>query len=217
MMSNQIVTLLKYNIRILFRPGYIVGIMLYCLIPFLFSMERLVQDELFAISEQIFILPGIFLMAGIMTVEKDVNIQEITSQMQVKSIHVYMIRYVVTGMIIICGIVGLFIYSSLMGSEYPMFQGVFSAIAGSMFIGTLALAMTLIFQKVSVSYLAVVAYYFFEYSTQGHYTGSFYLFSLLTDQWLNKMNLVVLTLVLNLFIYVYLHIKLNHTIKMKIG
>lgn len=195
--------LIKYNAKILNKINIAIGILYASLIPVIFNLKWLNAKEMAEINEFYISILGIILLTWITEIEFEEGVIEIISAKKISKslIFLYRLLLVIVIMGILISILNIFaIYQGSVFNFKEMFIG---SIVTGLFLGILGITFTNLSKNLIAGYLITFAYYIMEFSTKGKYTQELYLFSLTTERFTAKYNLIgiiVFMVIINLFV-----------------
>lgn len=201
--------LIKYNIKILLTPSYLVGWLFLLCLPFFFNFRLLSEMELARISEQIFILVGVIWFCNLLNHEQSMHMTDLVYQMPVQQSVVFVIRLLFMIFSMIVAFTMLLCIAYIQGSIFNFLKLLLSSIIGSLTLGMVSLLFAQLLQEIAIGYLISFAYYYLELSTKGAYTKYFYLFGLLSKIPYNKVLLMIECLVLFVINWIILRFRIN--------
>ncbi|GAB6087591.1 hypothetical protein [Alkaliphilus crotonatoxidans] len=185
----QLWQITKINVRHNFLPYFLLSILLLMLTPILFGVSNL-DTQASAVPLEIFVsLLGIILLTPIFHPEEDDQIEQVVASKYVGLVYVYIIR-IVYSLIILILLIGLFIlYMGLQNCNItPQLFG--GTIVTAMLLGSLGMLAASVSKNIAVSYMVPVVYYLLNL-TGGRNLGSFYLFSMMTQEYRAKLFLFI--------------------------
>lgn len=189
-------SLIKYNIKILMSPSYFIGWLFLLCLPFILNFRLLEQVELARISEQGFILVGVIWVSGLLNYEQAAHVGDLVNQMRVKITLIFIIRLLFMIFNMIIAFTMLLFIAHIQGSVFNFGKLLFGSIIGAFMLGMISLLFFQLTKEISVGYLMSFAYYYFELSTKGEYTKYFYLYGLLSGIPYNKLLLMGVSIIL---------------------
>jgi hypothetical protein len=182
--------LIWYNIKISLDWNVAAAFALMLLAPFIFSFDLLEYKEVAKVSELYFSITGIILFAYIGNIENQEHTNELVNVRALPHVLVLLIRILLVTLFILLMLTSILSFAKLRDSVFPLWEMTAGAFISAAFLGSIAYTLTNLTNQVSSGYIMAFAYYLMEYTTKGKYTGSFYLFSLMKQDFAPKYYLL---------------------------
>lgn len=189
-MALRILRLTWYNIKILLDWNIAAAFALMLLAPFIFSFDLLQYKEVAKISELYFSIIGIILFANLGNKENQEQVAELVNVRAVPQAFILLIRMLMVSLLIFMMIASILYFAKLRGAVFPLWEMTAGVLISAVSLGSIAYTLTNFTNRVSSGYMIAFAYYLMEYTTKGKYTGSFYLFSLVKQDFMPKYYLM---------------------------
>lgn len=188
--------LIKYNLKLIVTPSYVIGWFFLLCLPFIFSFNLLTEPEMTRITESVFILVGIIWYCNLANHEKSMSIKDLVFQMPVKQSFILVMRMFIILASMIIGFSLLLILAKVQGASFNFFKLLSGSIVSSLTLGLLSLMIAQLTNEIAIGYIVSFAYYYMELTTKGALTIYFYLFGLIYEIPYNKILLLGVCLVL---------------------
>lgn len=186
----------KIQIKILFFKLIPIAAALFSLSVIFISMKNLGPSDSANVLERITGLAGIILIAPLCYPEEKGNIMEILMIKRIRPMTVYTVRLVIGALL--TGLVA-FVLIVIMRSgncSFPLGHFFIGTIASSFFIGAVGFCISAVTYNTAAGILTSTAYFIFNMFT-GDKIGVFYLFSLSTGSYKEKVILGIAGIILS--------------------
>ncbi|MBU3175227.1 ABC transporter permease [Clostridium estertheticum] len=201
---RNILQISKVNLRIAFQNNILFSIVLLISTPIIFSITNLDFSMAAKICEQFIVIIGVVILVPIFTPEEDENIKETVNAKAISPIFVYMIR-ILLSVILLVSLIALFVNILIyLGGTFTSGRLIMGTFVSALFLGGLGLFVASLTENVSIGYMIPIVYFVFNIMTKGIYTKNLFLFSLMNNSFKEKYYLLVAAVVLiisSLFVY----------------
>jgi len=156
------------------------------------------------ICEQFVVIIGVVILVPIFTPEEDENIKETINAKSISPILVYIIRILIS-IILLISLIALFVNILIyFGGTFTSGRLIMGTFVSALFLGGLGLFVATLTENVSIGYMIPIVYFVFDIMTKGKYTKNLFLFSLMNNSIKEKYYLflaAVVLIILSLLVY----------------
>jgi hypothetical protein len=189
-------SVIKYNIKILFGLNLLAAIALVVLTPFFFSLKLLSPIEMAKVGELYLSIVGILLFPFLINIEERDNVYELIIIKRTPHVYIFILRLIIFTLITLLMFQGIASLAEFQGSSFITFEFTSGVGISALFLGMIGITVVNLTNELSAGYLSSFAYFVFEWFTKGKYTKDFYLQSLLIGSFNEKYNILALSIVL---------------------
>jgi hypothetical protein len=189
-------SVLKYNIKILFGLNLLAAIILVVLTPLFFSLKLLPLMEMAKVGELYLSIVGIMLFPFLINIEERDHINELVFIKRTSHVYIFIVRFIIFTFIALLMFLGIASFAEFQGSSFKIFEFTAGVGISALFLGVIGMTVVNITNELSAGYLISFAYFVFELLTKGKYTKDFYLQSLLKGSFNEKYYILAVTIVL---------------------
>lgn len=204
-MVSRLSKLIWYNTRILLDWNAAAAFVLMVLAPFIFSFDLLKYKEVAKVAELYFPITGIILFTYIGGIENHEHAAELVNIRTVPHVLVLVGRMLLAACFIIAMIASVLYYAKLKDAVFPFWEITAGTTITAVFLGSIAFTSGNLTNQTSAGYIMAFAYYLMEYASKGNYTGKFYLFSLMKQDFTPKYYLLAAAISIFILNLIYIH------------
>lgn len=178
---------LKYNLY----PHLLLSVLLLFLSPFLMGVENLDAIKTARVLEMYVALIGIILLTPVFLPEQNKEIRDLTEAKYVSATYVTIIRVleaVICLSILIAADILILVKNNCVFSVTYYFLG---TLAEAFFLGAMGLFTYAVFDQIAIAYMLPLMYYILCFGAGGKYLKNFYLFSMQSGSYREKVYLAV--------------------------
>ncbi|MPQ31871.1 ABC transporter permease [Clostridium estertheticum] len=148
------------------------------------------------ICEQFTVMIGVVIIVPIFTPEENNNIKETVNAKAISSIFVYIIR-ILLSVILLVSLIALFVNILIyLGGTVTSGRLIMGTFVSALFLGGLGLFVASLTENISIGYMIPIVYFVLDIMTKGKYTKNLFLFSLMNNSFKEKYYLLVAAVVL---------------------
>lgn len=168
--------------------GHILAAVLFCLFaPLVVGMEALDARQSAQVMEMYLSLIGIILLVPLFLPDQNRNIRDVIASKETPVIYLHLIR-LLEGLFVLTVLVLGFLFWMRQGEcSFDFLKGFWGTLANGLFMGGLGICLYGLFDNLPVAYMIPMIYYICNYGGGSKYLGPFYLFSMMTGNYSQKI------------------------------
>lgn len=179
--------------NVLLSLGYVLAML------FMINKDNLLEEWIVVIVEEFMSPIGIILFAKIAIVEYESKMNEFTYTKVYPYWRIVLTRIIIVSIELLAIIsAGLCILKTL-GGEFEFLKILFGGFVTSFYLGVIAILFAYVAKRIEIGYLVPFLYYFLEIFSKGKYTRNLYLFGMVTGDYVSKVKLFMISIILTIF------------------
>ncbi|MDB0440235.1 ABC transporter permease [Clostridioides difficile] len=161
-----------------------------CLIPFIQGIANLDSVSAAICLENYVVIIGIIMLVPIFYLEQSKEIDEIVSSKSVSQVVIQLIRLIMSIISMIVLIAGFVLVLKHLGGGFPIFKYIVGSFASAMFIGSLGMLFSNLFNNTIIGYMVSIGYLILNMMTKDKYVGNFFIMSMSRESFDEKYWLI---------------------------
>ncbi|MCC0632063.1 ABC transporter permease [Clostridioides sp. ZZV15-6388] len=188
--------LIKENFKLSTLINLICSIGMLCLIPFIQGVANLDSVSAAICLENYVVIVGIIMLVPIFYLEQSKEIDEIVSSKSVSQVVIQLIRIIMSIISMLVLITGFVLVLKHLGGNFPIFKYIVGSFASAMFIGSLGMLFSNLFNNTIIGYMVSIGYLILNMMTRDKYVGNFFIMSMSRGSFDEKYWLICGSIVL---------------------
>ena len=167
----------------------LVSIMLFAAAPLLAGVRNLSVGETARLLDFYVVLPGMLLLIPVFLPEQDKAIRDLIRARYTSMGSIYLVR-IFLNVAVMAALTGVFLLGLERGGcDFPFGNYFMASLAGMVFLGGFGAAAFALSDNPVIGYMASLGYYLFSFGAGAKYLGNWYLFSLVSGSYKEKVYL----------------------------
>lgn len=188
------------NIKIISFNAVILALVYIGAVFLMINKNNLSQDTVIFVGELLLSPLGIVMFVRTTLIEYDNRTYEIAYSKVYPYWRTVLYRIIIISLQLILVLSFAFTILKLAGADFRMINILLGSFITSFYLGVIAMVLGYLTKEISVGALIPFIYYFFEMLTRGRYTKSFYLFGMSEGNYMSKIKLFSIAIILVLLI-----------------
>lgn len=181
----------QINLKLSLLPHLLIAIFLLVISPLLMGVENLDATRTARVLEMYVALLGILLLTPVFLPEQNKEIKELIRSKYTSIAEVSIIRAILAMVTLIVLVGGYVLLLKQNNCTFPYLHFYLGTLAEAVFLGGLGLCAYSIFDQIAIAYMLPIMYYILCFGSGKKLLKKFYLFSMVTGSYKEKVYLAI--------------------------